>query len=591
MKLVWSDITALANRLRAAPFAALSVVTLAIAAYLSLVNLDHAGLWHDEAPTALIGKNLLEQGDIVGWDGRNLVGGTNGRTLNEDLRDVLPPLMYVFNAASFALLGVDETSARIVPALFGVLSLGVLLVLLRQHLADHPRLVFLAFLFAALSPQLLLFFRQSRYFAFMVFGVVAAFALYERYWQTRHTGYLVALTALAMLAFFNHYAGGAATVLSVATWHLLFRARETTTGQWLAFAASGAIFAAGAVAYLAFLGVIGGDRTGFLAFSGVAGLGEYDGSTPLVLLRVWIYLRELFTADWISWPVCLWFLGTLTHLLVQRRRSGSRVDPPPGSPNRTRLARPVTEVADLRDQDPPVIAIAPIVLMGVLFTLFSALLSVQPVWAHPFADLRYYVGALPLLLAMKGWFADWVWRRSRIAGVTVTAVLLGSSVGAMPFNIAMLHDGERTLGAHLLQFVREIHRPYPDSIGTVAEYLQQHAAPDDLVYVANFADREALTFAIGDHVLLCCALDETAPSGLQELARRLPIRGNRPDWIVVFGPLERDYWDRVEPGYSIATALDVHPYPTQRPELNLHAFEPLPRKRGVWILRRRPSPE
>lgn len=59
---------------------------LAVAAYLCLVNLDYAALWHDEAPAALIGRNLLQRGDITGWDGRNLVGGTNGRTLNAELR-------------------------------------------------------------------------------------------------------------------------------------------------------------------------------------------------------------------------------------------------------------------------------------------------------------------------------------------------------------------------------------------------------------------------------------------------------------------------------------------------------------------------
>ena len=64
-------------------------------------------LWHDEAPAAFFGKTLLQQGDIVGWDGRNLVGGTNGRTLNDELRDVLPPLMYVLNAAGFAVFGIN----------------------------------------------------------------------------------------------------------------------------------------------------------------------------------------------------------------------------------------------------------------------------------------------------------------------------------------------------------------------------------------------------------------------------------------------------------------------------------------------------
>ena len=155
----------LLDRVRAAPHLTLCAGVLAAAAYLCLVNLDYAALWHDEAPIALIGRNLLQQGDITGWDGRNLVGGTNGRTLNEHLRDVLPPLMYAVNAASFGLLGVSETAARIGPALFGIASLALLYLLLRQHLANHPRLILFALALAAWSPQLLLYYRQSRYFA------------------------------------------------------------------------------------------------------------------------------------------------------------------------------------------------------------------------------------------------------------------------------------------------------------------------------------------------------------------------------------------------------------------------------------------
>ena len=234
----------LGDRARSAPHAALAAGVLAVAAYLCLVNLDYAALWHDEAAAALIGRNLLEQGDIVGWDGRNLVGGTNGRTLNEDLRDVLPPLMYVINAAGFSLFGVSETGARIVPALIGILSLSFLYLLLRQHLGNSSRLILFAFLLAAWSPQLLLYFRQSRYYAFMAFAVIAGFYLYERYWRTRKPAYLVALTLVAALSFFNHYAGGAATMLSLATWHVLFRARETTGREWLALAACGILVAA-----------------------------------------------------------------------------------------------------------------------------------------------------------------------------------------------------------------------------------------------------------------------------------------------------------------------------------------------------------
>jgi len=64
-----SRIRSLAHRARGDPWGALALAVLASSAFLCVVNLDYAALWHDEAPTALIGRNLLELGDIVGWDG------------------------------------------------------------------------------------------------------------------------------------------------------------------------------------------------------------------------------------------------------------------------------------------------------------------------------------------------------------------------------------------------------------------------------------------------------------------------------------------------------------------------------------------
>ena len=561
--------------MRGAPHAALSAGVLAAAAYLCLVNLDYAALWHDEAPTALIGRNLLQRGDITGWDGRNLVGGTNGRTLNEDLRDVLPPLTYVLNAAGMAVFGVNETGARIMPALIGILSLGLLHLLLRQHLAGRPRLILFCVVLAAWSPQLLLYFRQSRYFAFMAFAVIAVFYLYERWWRSGRGIDLAALTLVAALAFFNHYTGGAATMLALAAWHLLLRARATTPRQWLALASCGALVVAAGTAYLAWIGVIGGERSGFLAFTGVVGLEEYRGRMPPALLRLPIYTRDLFAADWISWPVLLWFAGMLSVPLVRDRR---------GAPASRRSAR--------GHDDLPVAAAGRIVLMGALFALFAAALSVQPVWAlpKPYTDLRYYMGALPLLLAMKGLFVEWAWRRWRIAGAAAGAVLLCTSAGAWPFNMPMLFTGERTLGLHLFQFVREIHRPYRDSIRVVSDHLLQHAEQDDLVYVSGFADREALTFTTGHRVLFCCVLDEDSPLPREAIdALRPHVSAGRiaPDWIILFGQPRPEYWRKVTADYAVAAQPNVYYYPTQRPEINVHAFTPLPAGRyGVHVLRR-----
>ena len=603
----WPLAARVRDRLRRDPFGALAAAVMVAAAYLCLVNLDYAALWHDEAPTALIARNLLEQGDITGWDGRNLVGGTNGRTLNDDLRDVLPPLMYAVNAASFALFGISEASARIMPALFGILSLVLLYLLLRQHLRDHPRLVFFCLLFAAWSPQLLLYFRQSRYYAFMALALIAAFYLYEVWWRSGRTWALGGLMLVAALAFFNHYAGGAATMLALAAWHLLLRWRATTPRHWLLLTAGGCFVVALGSAYLVWLGLIGGERGGFLAYTGITGLEDYHGTIPPAVLRLPIYGRDLFAADWISWPVFLWFAGALTLRVVARRRlaghdgSPSRRSPaarsrptPHGAPSNRIPAEPRREESpDAPPDGLPVAEAGRVVLMGALFALFSAVLSPQPVWEFPYTDLRYYMGALALLLPMKGLFVEWLWRRWKIAGGAALAVLLLTSAGAWPFNTRMLLTGERTLGLHLVQFVREIHRPYRDSIRVVSDYLLEHAGQDDLVYVPAFSDREALTFTAGERVLFCCMLNDESPLPQEAIAGMSPhlvTAATTPDWIVLFGKLDPAYMAKLADFYTVAAQLDVFYYPTQRPEINLHAFTPVSvAAPGVHILRRIPT--
>ena len=130
----------------------------------------------------------------------------------------------------------------------------------------------------------------------------------------------MALTLVAALAFFNHYTGGAATMLALAAWHLLFRARATTPRQWLALAVCGAVVVPLGTAYLVWVGVIGGERSGFVAFTGVTGIAESPGPRPSllhrVLLRVGVYARDLLAADWVSWPVLLWFAGLPAFLFL-----------------------------------------------------------------------------------------------------------------------------------------------------------------------------------------------------------------------------------------------------------------------------------
>ena len=145
-------------------------------------------------------------------------------------------------------------------------------------------------------------------------------------------------------------------------------------------------------------------------------------------------------------------------------------------------------------------------------------------------------------------------------------------------------------GFHLFEFIREVHRPYRDSISVVSSYLLQSTEKDDLVYVPDFAYWEVLIFYAGDHVRFCCVLDETTPLPKDKIAALdapLYIEQNKPDWIVAFGRLRQETVEQFVASYEVVAKLKVYPYPMQRPELRSHAFSPLdPGDRGVFIFRR-----
>ena len=149
--------------------------------------------------------------------------------------------MYVLNAAGFAVFGINEIGARIVHAVIGVVALGVFCLLLRQHLLQYPRLMFFIFVFVAGSAQLLLYFRQSRYFSVMVLTLVLLFYLSRTLLAEQDIRRTYRSSRWwPRCRFFNHYAGGAATMLSLAAYHLLFRARATTGREWALFSICGA---------------------------------------------------------------------------------------------------------------------------------------------------------------------------------------------------------------------------------------------------------------------------------------------------------------------------------------------------------------
>ncbi|MCY4610103.1 MAG: hypothetical protein OXC38_00070 [Gammaproteobacteria bacterium] len=106
----------------------------------------------------------------------------------------------------------------------------------------------------------------------------------------------------------------------------------------------------------------------------------------------------------------------------------------------------------------------------------------------------------------------------------------------------------------------------------------------------DFNDREALMFRAGHRVRFCCMLDGRSHlprARVEVLSAPLYVGESVPDWIVVFVEKRESLLQLTRSDYEVAEQLDVHYYPTQRPEINFHAFTPLPARSGVVILRRK----
>ena len=531
------------------------------AAYLSLVNLDRVGLWGDEAINRNIGATLLATGDIKGWDGRNLTGGTNGRSLNAELRDTFPPLSYPVTGLSVALFGDDPGGARVLHALLGLAGLAFCHMFLRQVLGRRERrLLLLAFAFIALSADLSLFFRQARYYSLTFLALFAMLYGYERFHRTGRMRHYLLMTGAAMAGFFSHYASGAAAIVALACWHLLLRGRATSRRDHLLYAGAGLLVAAPGAAYMGWIGVLG---PGFGEFSGL-NLKPSAWHADF-LQRLFFYPSHAFRYDWLPYIPLLWY-AAWRGLLLWRRRPA-----PPGARAADRLLG-----------------------LGALYLAASCLFSVQPlsVLDTKLIDSRYFFCVIPLFAPLKALLANWLWTRSRWAGGAALAAMLLTNATSYPFNVVNQINLESTFGPRLLQHAVALHQPYGHPLDDAIRLLDEHAKDDDLVYAPEFFDRETMTAANGDRFFYCCHLDPNDERAAAILAKlpdsQLGIRPQEADWH-----LRRD-----RPGQQ-GDELMFHFEPfahgakemrePQRPEPDRHMFHSPANRISFVLLKKRPG--
>lgn len=537
----------------------LTFVLFLAAAYLSLVNLDRVGLWSDEAINRNIGATLLATGDLSGWNGRNLTGGSNGRSLNAELRDTFPPLSYPVTGLSVALFGAGPAGARILHALLGLAGLAFCHMFLRQVIAGRRerRLLLLTFAFVALSADLSMFFRQARYYSLTFLALFAMLYGYERFWRTGRPRHYLLMAGGALAGFFSHYASGAAAIAALACWHLLLRGRATSRRGYLLYAAAALLVAMPGAAYMHWIGVLG---AGFGQFSG-------DDLQPSAwhddfLQRLLLYPIQAFRNDWLPYVPLLWY-AAWRGLLWWRRRPA-----PPGARAADRLLG-----------------------LGALYLAAACVVSVQPVSVIRHAiDSRYFFCVIPFFAPLKALLADWLWTRSRWAGGAALAALLLTNASSYPFNTVNFFSLESTFGPRLLQHAAALHRPYGHPLDEAIRLLDEHAADGDLVYAPLFHYREAMTAANGDRLIYCCHLDARDARARAILARlpgtRLAAKPLEADWQLRVGyPGQQD--DELMFHFEIFAHGEDDMRFTQKPEPDRHMFHSPPNPHSFLLLKKR----
>lgn len=187
-----------------------SIVVLVVAAVIRLYALELKPLHHDEGVNGFFLTRLVREGRYE-YDPSNYHG----------------PTLYYFALPSALALGLNTLAIRLVPALFGLATVGLMLSL-RRRVGIVGALTAAALL--ALSPGAVYISRYFIHEALFVFFALALVVAAVRFYDTARTVYLMLAAAAAALLFATkETAFISAGVLLLATalaWGLARRARE-----------------------------------------------------------------------------------------------------------------------------------------------------------------------------------------------------------------------------------------------------------------------------------------------------------------------------------------------------------------------------
>ncbi len=507
------------------PRAALAAMAAAFAvcAYLSLVNLDWAPVWIDEGISVYLARNWMEFGAPLADDGRNLYTAFEGRDIKPDGSVRYPPLMPALTALSFAAFGAGEIQARLVSALSTLAAMALFALILRREFPRAPWLAAVAFALVCLSPFTLGYARSATYNALLLLLHMTVFLSYLEFCArprlARQIGWAALMTAAAIAAYHAHYLSNMIFMASLGAMHLLFRRREFDLRMWLIAAVAGGVYAAQAAWHA-------------LKFAAETGYLEDPVRSGLFAAIGWAFFF-LNSHNFLAWSVMLW--GAWWWWQQARARKLAHAHEEEGGAHEDGVAHEEGvshEESVAHEED---VAHDARVAHFFALALFAVALLILWKMRSQHTAIRYISTLAPFAAVVGAAAVCWLWRRTRIGGGALLAVLLFTNVAAWP--VAWRVESGKTPMLTLPKLALEYHRDYPDGQREALAYLRARLPKDTLVYTND--DRGAWLWNLSDHLLFCCAMYRGSGAGeirARAFAQNM-MRGDfTPDYLLLWGP-------------------------------------------------------
>lgn len=517
------------------------VLVLLIAAAALFTNLNGQHLWADEADTVVFARNIVRYGFPMAWDGRTFIDSDRGERINSHLVMVGTPWVpFYVTAASFALFGESELTARLPFALAGLATVALLYMLVLSVTGDRSAAL-IAALLLTMNPQFLLYARECRQYA------------------------LNMLLTLVMLAAFLRLPRRPGDVFFVFSTVLLFHVNPLPACANLAALGTLTLvhpgFAPQRRAFWLRLPIVLSLTLPWLLLS----RGEMKEAVTLLLgiSEAAARLGQLLIEATVAVPVLAWVVLVLA-------------------------ARGSLHTGDRR-------WFALVGLPCVVYAMIVPIvLTTTDIWVF---GLRYVCALLPLAAGVSGVLVSRASRGRVVPAAALVALLSFTHLGGNSLFWAFAKGGvfptqtsasfhtppgllHKLVRTDLAGYVRGLFEPNPGSVSDIVEYLCSHATPDDIL-ITNYAWEPIYFYTDlrqGLKIMETYSIYAVArQAGLPEYV--FSVDG--ADWVVW-----RPFWENYQ-GYSFVKVrrqlLDrgyvlepVHNFPDtiweNRPELHFHRF-------------------